>query len=359
MASKAKLLEKLLTEANESAKAFADFGADIAATRMRLIATGYADVVLRLVEKLETDNLGRIIRSSNNAKIYRAIEQVSNSFAGGASQVFTPITEAGKALNISIQNTTQAMRKILKETRADDVAIEAFAQDAAMYGTVTAQRGAMRIAATLADNINATIADAIMTYEGNKQDLMGRLFGTEGIEAFRARNAEMRAWAQNMQGKVVNYIESLESGKLDIAKIRDGFRSELNDYLKARKDFLATGQPSLFDDTGLETKTITEVQQDIMKTHQDSIYRTAAETLPADVLYANAKNTSHDDNCIDAMEADPMTLKDWRDSEFGEPRSAKRDCGVYCKCLLFPVGTAAADDGVSISAPEAQELVEK
>jgi len=356
--NKAKLLEKLLTEANESAKAFAEFGADIAATRMRLIVTGYADVVLRLVEQLEIDNAGRILRSTKNSNIYRAIEQTSKSFASGASQVFTPISEAGKALSASIAKTTDTMRKILKETLADDVAIDAFAQDSAMYGTVTAQRGAMRIAATLADNINSTIADSIMTYEGNKQDLIARLFSKDGVEAFRARNAEMKAWAKGMQGKVNSYIESLESGKLDIGKIRDSFRSEIDNYLKARKEFLGTGQPSLFDDSGIEQKTITEVQQDIMKTHQDSIHRTAAETLPEDVLYANAKNTSHDDNCVDAMNAEPMTLKEWRDSEFGEPRSANRDCGVYCKCLLFPVGANDAD-GAGISSPEAQELVEK
>ena len=51
-----------------------------------------------------------------------------------------------------------------------------------------------------------------------------------------------------------------------------------------------------------------------------------------------------------------MTLEEWRDSPYGIPLSPKRDCGIYCKCLLYPVMTPDIEAGADISSPEAQEL---
>jgi hypothetical protein len=57
-------------------------------------------------------------------------------------------------------------------------------------------------------------------------------------------------------------------------------------------------------------------------------------------LYSNAVLSSNPcPMCIDAGNADPMTLEDWKASEWGLPGSSGRYCEDDCHCLLVPAGT--------------------
>ena len=355
---RAKLLEKLLTDANESARAFAQFGGDLAAVRMRLLTTQYAELVAKLVDRLEVDETGRILTNKANLELRKMIDQTSGAFRKAVSAPYGPLRDAGMALAGSVEAGSKAMRAVLKATKVDDAAVSAFDTDAVLYGKAVWQKGALKIATNLSEQVNGVVTDAIMRYAGDKDTLISRLFSPKGLEHFKARNAEMKAAALELSGKAKDLIAELKAGRLDIAQVRDTYRSEVSAYIADRKAYLEAGQtPSLFEDMRHEQESITVAKKQIIEAHQDSVYRSAAKALPKTTLWVNAKNTGFEDNCVDAMNADPMTMEQWKASEFGLPRSDKRDCTVYCECILFPVGNDDIATGADISdIPEGADL---
>ena len=328
---RSKLIENLLTQANETAKAFADFAASISAVRMRLLLAAYGDTTSRLVGALQTDASGRILANAKNLEIQNRIEAATKAFvdAAGAEKL---VRDAAQATAISLEKSTATIRAAIGGN-LDDIPVSALRQSS-LYGAISVQRTTVQIATGIGSRANDLISDAIIRYQGNKDDLISTLFSPEGLEFFQKKNADSLRWATGMSGKAADYVDSLKKGIKPIEDIRTSFRDELDKYIEQRKGLRETGQPSLFENDGLETKAINEVQPKIMEAHQDYIYRETARLAPK-AKFVNAKNTAHDDNCIDAMEADPMTLEEWRDSPYGIPRSPKRDCGIYCKCLQW------------------------
>ncbi|OQB57132.1 MAG: hypothetical protein BWX98_01621 [Candidatus Aminicenantes bacterium ADurb.Bin147] len=58
-----------------------------------------------------------------------------------------------------------------------------------------------------------------------------------------------------------------------------------------------------------------------------------------EMRYRNAILSSNPcPKCIEASEQEPMTIDEWKDSEYGLPGSAGRYCEDDCHCLMVPAG---------------------
>lgn len=353
---KSELYQSLLSQANEAAKGYAQFAGDVAAVELRRVTAKYAQLLAKAVIKLEADSRGRIIASKLNNQILSAIGEMSDAYVKRCGIVGSTASLVGQAMAQAIKGSMKAMGIVLEKEVIDDALIGAF-ERSGVIASITVKRGAMIVGTSLSDKVQNLISDSILKFEGNKSNLISALFSSKGIEHFLDRNQRMEYWARDMEKSAMGYIDRLKSGELDIAYIRDRYREDVAGYLEARKKYLQDNglRSTMLDDTALETQTITVVKREIMEGYQDSIYRASAEALPKDTKWLNAKNTAFEDNCVDAMNAPAMTLDQWRSSPYGLPRSEKRDCGVYCECLLFP-DTVGVDSeiGADVSAPEAK-----
>lgn len=74
----------------------------------------------------------------------------------------------------------------------------------------------------------------------------------------------------------------------------------------------------------------------------------------AETLYSNLiASTNPCPMCIEASEQAPMTLDEWRESEWGLPGSSGRYCEDDCHCILvpeelLPAFPALAEDGAKL-----------
>ncbi len=348
--SKAKALEAFLTAQNENAKALADIASGISVLRFRELTSLYADKIAEIVNALEVSG-NRIVDGPKSRAALKELASLNRNYVAAAVNVSGPAREITAATEAVVANATKAMKQ-LAATKADDIAIAAFEKDIAAYAGRKVYRSYGRLAAEIATSTHNILNDAIAQYSGNKQDLIETLFSSKGLDAFAKENEIMRNRAEAMTGKVLEALQSAKDAAekglpADIIGIRDTFKSELDKYYEDRRAFLE-GDQSLFGQTGLERRATNDVKKAILDAHQDNINQIAAKTYGRP-LFVNAKNTGHDDNCVQAMDSEPMTEDEWQQSDFGLPRSPKRDCTVYCECILYPVGDENEPDEVTIA----------
>lgn len=356
--AKAKLLEAFLTAQNENAKALADIASGVSALRFRVMLSINAEEVLKKVEGLETVG-NRIIDSPKNRQILKELDALGDAFIKAAAATTGPAREISSAVRATVDNATKAMQKLVA-TSTDDVVVAAFERDVVSYATGKVYRSYASIAAEFARGSRDIVAEAIAKYSGNKEDLVARLFSKDGADHFRKLNAEMQERATRLADSAIDRLNNLKATGETLENVRDAFKVEFDAYLEKRREYVK-GDKTLFNEAGTETRSVTEVKREMMDAHQDNVNRIAAEKYKTP-LFVNAKNTSHDDNCVDAMDEEPMTEAEWQASAAGLPRGPKRDCTVYCQCVLYPVGDDSEPDDViiesgrEVSAPEAQGL---
>lgn len=340
-------VDSILTDANERAKALSDIVSDYTRVEFERARLIYMDTVAQMVQQFELDKQGQIVLNARNAQIADQIAALGEEFRSYVNTVIgqSPIVrDSLQAAVVSGGSTLgRALGLRLMERMANDQLQSYIARRAEAIG-----QGASRLARDTSETVNSIVREALENFTGDADNLNRLLFGQDAYANLKARNDEMLGRISQMRGRVEKIVDAVPQGG-DLDDIRDKFRKDVQDYLEKRKAYLdeakANGQDPRIDPNRIETRSSKEVVREIMDTHQDAIHRFASEEFgeDVDVLYVNAKNTAHDDNCIQAMEAEPMTIAQWKKSSFGEPRSASRDCTVYCRCLLYPVGRAGDD----------------
>lgn len=356
-----KLLEKFLTSANNRMAALSEIVGMGVELDVQVVLSKYRAAVVKLVEQLEVDATGRLLASTRNAELLQNLKAVNDALRQ------TPQYIAARAAENTQKLIGGLSRWMGAATRAAGVMAEIGNLGDVMRGGLEGiagrttgqmfETGLQKLMADVGEGVARGVQDGLQQYATSKESLEQLLFSAKPGTDLEERAAEFANRAKAGAAELNRDIARIQQGQNDIEAIRDKLRKELDQYKADRKEWLKANPNGAKLDKQtdvLASRNGREAQKVIMDRQQDSMTRSAVANAKGVPVFVNAKNTDYDDNCFDAALEPPMTLAEWESSEFGPPRSAKRDCGEGCKCLLLFVGTE--DENVQATGEDVSEF---
>lgn len=339
------MLERFLTDTNNKLSAVADIVSAGVNYDAQVVLNQYSVAVQKLVAQLETDGTGRLLATEKNAGLLRQLEVLNGALRATPEYIAARAADATKRLVVGLSRwmaTATKTAAVVSELSAlSTVVEESFAKLVSAAGPAQFESGAARLMNEVSAGVTDAVVEGIRQYATTKERLQSLLFTDEPEKVLRERTQEFADRAKRGAAELHRDIARIEQGQLDVEQAQANIAERWKEYKEARKEYLSRrpNQGQVLRQTdSLGNLAAKDARKRIMNDQQNELIKSSVERFGEDAVYVNAKNTDFDDNCFDAAEAEPMTLEEWEVSEFGPPRSSKRDCGENCKCLLIPVG---------------------